>query len=156
MECYLHPREHREALASLRVSPVMPTSREEELVAILEAFAAAHHTQDVEAVLALVTDDVVYREGPAPFAAVSEGKQHLQSILLELFPSFRIERIWDYKVEGNVLTFQARYSADHIRKHYGIEAFESNIEVTFEGDKIKSWNNTFSPDTIEKLWAALG
>ena len=136
-------------------SSVGASRREEELLAILEAFRAANNARDVEAVLAFFTEEIIMRMGPAPFTEVHRSKVQVRSFFLEMLPGLRVERTWNHRVAGNTLTFQARYSSDAIRKDLGVDALESTVEAAFEGDKIKSWNATFTPESIEKLWQAL-
>jgi hypothetical protein len=65
-------------------------------------------------------------------------------------------RSFDVDPLPNTVTFMVRCSSDAFRNHFGADTVEAAVEVAFEGDKIKYWNNTFNPETLEKFWTALG
>ncbi len=131
-------------------------SSEEELVAIVKAYSDALNDHDLEAAMACFTDDVVCKVGPPPAPPGSEfvtGKQQLRSVMRPQLPGFHVEA-WDYRASGDTVTFRFKYSNDLFRNE-GVESLEGTIEAVCEGDKIKLWTQTLSPQTMEKLGANL-
>ena len=129
---------------------------EVDLVSIAKALNAAYNAHELEAVMAFYTDDLVAKVGPALAPSGSEfiqGKEQLRSALVQQLPGFHVEA-WDYRVSGNTVTFAFEYSADFFR-NMGVDSLGGTIEADFEGDKIKSWAVTFSPETRQKLTARL-
>ena len=129
---------------------------EEELLAITKAFRAAWNARDLEAIMAFFTDDVVFAIGPAPLPPGSEiatGKRQVRSNIRLQLSGFHVET-WDYRVSGNRVSWRFEYSNDFFRNQ-GVDSLEGTHEAAIEGDKIKLWIVTFSPETRKKLEVAL-
>ncbi len=126
---------------------------EEELVALTRAFGAAWNAHEIDKVLAFLTDDIVFQMGPSPFTELATGKQQVRSFLVGVLRGFRVES-WNYQASENRVTQMFKHSTDYF-KSMGIDEVEGRAEAVFRGDKIESFIGTLSPQTVEKLWAAL-
>lgn len=134
----------------------MASPREEDLLNITKAYIDAWNARDLEAIMAFFTEDAVLRVGPPPAPPGSEfgvGKQQIRSAVRPQLSGFHVDA-QNYRVSGNTVTFMAQVSAD-IFRHMGVDLIEGAVEAIFEGDKIRSWTITLSPETMEKLWASL-
>ena len=68
-------------------------------------------------------------------------------------PGFHAEA-WDYRVSGNRVSWMGKWACD-LFQNMGVDEAEATTEAVFEGDKIKTYTVTFSPETIEKFGANL-
>ncbi len=134
---------------------------EAEIAATVEAFCAAWNTHDIEAIMSFFTDDAVVRVTNTPgsnrgesFSVTGAGQQQIRDMVKGFIPGYRLE-YWDLRVSGNRAILQYRNSADIFRK-MGLDFVEGTAELVFEGEKIKIFNSTHSPQTMQKMWDALG
>jgi hypothetical protein len=112
--------------------------------------AAATNTQDLDAALALFTDDaVVTSVSPEPFT----GKAEIQGWLEEMFSdNFHLEADV-VEVNDNVVIESDTMTMDSM-SFYGIEPLTGTSEITVEGGKIKALNFSFSDETLADLQVA--
>src|SRR4051794_2642457 len=129
---------------------------EEALIVLAKAWNTAWNTRDLETVMAFYADDVVAKVGSSLTLGYSDltfNKQQIQSLVGKQLQGFHMDT-WDYRVSGDRVMTRFEYSCDFFREE-GVEALEGEQEIIFEGDKIKFWNVTHSPETIQKLWRVM-
>ncbi len=129
----------------------------QDAVSIINAFDAKWNAHDEEAILDCFTDDVVIRLSPPPpppLREVSTGKQQARDFVRVLLPGFHVNSK-DHKVVGDTVTWQATVSADGFRQ-MGADPATATCEAILQGGKIKSFNPTFSSETVSKMRAAMG
>lgn len=80
------------------------TSNSNEMLRVMKAIIAAWHKQDVEGVLAQLTDDIVWHNSSG-YAPAIAGKAAMRSVLQTMAPVIQTSawRMFDFAVSGNCL-----------------------------------------------------
>lgn len=118
------------------------TNQSADMLRVMKAIITAWHTQDVEGVLAHLTEDVVWHNSSG-YAPAANGKAAMRSVLQTMAPLIEKSawRMFDYAVSGNCLFTEGvdefwTKSGAHVAIPYaGI--FE------FRGSQICDWREYF-------------
>ena len=125
-------------------------------VAVVDAFHAAQKN-NVEAGLALLTDDAVVRVVPAPPNTPDgtwTGKEQLRQYMeFSVMQDTTIERIGSALVESDKVTITVMVLVNDFRE-WGIGAVEHTVEAVVQGGKIKSYTTTMAPSERGRVGAA--
>lgn len=95
---------------------------------VVEAFAAARNSQDVEAMLAVFADDAVVTDRSGKTYA---GKADIRSFLLLRNSRFRATTLALHRVANNRVSWTERVTTQ-------VSTFEFTVEAVVEGGKIKA------------------
>ncbi len=126
--------------------------------AVLSAFekVAFGNAQDIDAALALMTDDAVLRVIPPPpgTTGVWTGKAEIrQGLQYNKANGVMRENIGTPQVEGNKLTTKSMVTNNFFTL-WGVAPVEHSTEIIVEGGKIKSYTSTMSPSEQGRVVAA--
>jgi hypothetical protein len=136
--------------------PMALYAQETDPESIVRAAGDALVAGDVDAALANLTDDVVVTIIPPPegTTGVLTGKEETRAWYEQLVAwNFEAE-FSNFQVVGNKATWTTKACADPFRA-LGICPLEYHAEAVFEGGKIKSYTDTMTPESLEKLQAAM-
>jgi hypothetical protein len=123
---------------------------------IIRAIHQAMEGKDVEAALALMTDEIVVKIVPPPpgTSGVWSGKEEVRGWLEGTIAQNFASELSNFQVEGNRATWTAMVSLDDWRA-LGIEALEHHSEGVFENGKLKYFTTTMTQGALDRLMAAL-
>jgi ketosteroid isomerase-like protein len=120
--------------------------------ALLEALMA----KDVDAAMALVADDAVVTVIPPPTgtSGVFTGKEEIRTWYEQLVAwNFRAE-FSNFQVDGDTATWTTTAWADPFEP-LGILPLEYHAEGVFQDDKVVSYTDTMTEESVTKLTAAM-
>lgn len=113
-------------------------------------------TQDIDAALALMTDDAVLRVVPPPAGTpgVWIGKAEIrQALQFNKEQNVKRENVGSPRVEGNKVTITAMVTNNYLVM-LGVAPVEHTTEAEVEGGKIKSYTSTMAPSERGRVAAA--
>lgn len=126
------------------------------LIAQVQTIDAQWNTHDLEAALATFTDDAVVTLVPPPPGQrpVSRGKAEIREFLAANMAGFHVDSR-DYEVTGpDSLRWIGVISNDLFRQ-LGLDGLETVTEATFQGDKLRAFTVTFTPQALAQIGAAM-
>lgn len=118
---------------------------------ISQEMVAAINAKDLETALSIYADDaVVTSVSPEPFTGKDEIRGWLEGMFADNFQILEEEIV---EVNDNVIILKDIMSMDSMT-FYGIDTLTGTSEVTMEGGKIKTFNFSWSDETVADLQAA--
>ncbi len=123
---------------------------------VVRATFAAFNLGNVDAVMALVADDVVLRQGPLPdgsFKTETRRQAVRASVQRAVAEQIQFE-VSDFQVDGDQVRFTNRWTSDALRAR-GVDVLIASSEVVLRGGKIASSTDTLTSESVAKLRAAL-
>lgn len=127
--------------------------------AVIAAYIAAVNADDLEAILALYSDDAVHMALPTPdgTAGICRGKEQFRLFYEQGVANRDRIEVEDgtLVVVGDQITFSARLASDPWRK-LGIESLESTAEAVVVDGQITSHVVMLSPGSARELLTVLG
>jgi hypothetical protein len=126
-----------------------------DLATLISAFDARWNRHDEDGVLSFFTEDAIITTTPPPPGepGTYTGKQEIRDFVHNLLPGFHVDSR-NHQVEGNEVRWESTLVADIFRQ-MGVDRAEVITEAAFRGDKIESFRVAFSPQTVEKMRAAM-
>ena len=116
---------------------------------------ATWNSHDVDRVMDLYADDAVFIVTPAPpgFPPVSRGKEEIRRLVEALIPGFNA-RSYNFRNAGESETWESTLDADFFTQA-GIGPATCTTKAVIQDGKVKTFDVTFSPETVAKLEAVL-
>jgi predicted ester cyclase len=126
-----------------------------DLATLISAFDARWNRHDEEGVLGFFTEDAIVTTTPPPPGETGTytGKNEIRGFVRNLLPGFHVDSR-NHRVAGNEVRWESTLVADIFRR-MGVDQAEVTTEAAFRGDKIESFRVAFSPQTVEKMRAAM-
>jgi hypothetical protein len=119
-------------------------------ITVIQDFDAAWNAHDLDRALSFFTDDAVVRLVPAPPGEGEyAGKAQIREWAQGLMTGFQVASS-DHQLSGDRITWRFRVSSDAFRS-MGIDPVEGTSEATLQGDRLRSFTVTFSPETVSKM-----
>ena len=146
-------------LGMLHQLGVIPTRQHQagtsDLATLISAFDAQWNRHDEDGVLGFFTEDAIVTTTPPPPGepGTYTGKEEIRGFVRNLLPGFHVDSR-NHRVEGNEVRWESTLVADIFRQ-MGVDQAETTAEAAFRGDKIESFRVAFSPQTVEKMRAAM-
>jgi SnoaL-like domain len=145
------------ALIGLLVGAAEVSARAGDPAAAARAYIAALNAGNVEAALGLFADDATYTISPPSVVtgqAVIVGRDGLRPFLTTLVAEHvSIREGGTARVAGERATGVLTVSNDAQRR-LGLAALEAEYELVLQGDKIKAFTFTYTPDSVARVHAA--
>jgi hypothetical protein len=129
--------------------PVLASAEGTDPASVVAAFDAALNAGDVEATLALFSDDAVVRTQTATHTGKEQVRRLFQELVADRFQFESSNR----RVLGDTETHAAKVSRDEWRR-LGIVPLDASAEVVVQEGKIRSFTVTYSAESLARLQAA--
>ncbi len=123
---------------------------------VVGALFAAFNLGNVDAVMALLTDDVVRRMGPQPGGGfvVLTGAQAVRASQERAVAARTHFELSDIQVAGDRVRYTIRVTSDELRAG-GVDFLTATSEASLVGGKIASVTDTLTPESVAKIRASL-
>ena len=132
-------------------------AQETDPVKVLNTLADSLNAGDVDTAMTLYTPDAVLHIVPPPagLPGTYTGLKEIRGWLEVLVGmNFKIEGVEILKVEGDKVKIKVITSSD-LARGFNMAFMEFNEEHTIQDGKIKGYTTAFTPETMEKLQAAM-
>lgn len=122
--------------------------------AVVKALEAAANNHDLEAAVALFTDDAVIQIRPEAAGGTYTGKQQIRQWFEGLYATnFRITVNID-NVQGDTVTTRSTISSDALRG-LGLVSLEGIEQYTVQNGKLTALTFTYTDESLARLQAAI-
>jgi hypothetical protein len=138
---------------SMLVLPATLKAQAADPQSVVKALETAVNAHDMEARLALFTDDAVIQIRPEAFGGTYTGKQQIRKWFEELDAGHFSIAINILNVQGDTVTTRTTIAYDFFRQ-LGLASVDGTEQYTIQNGKIAEFTFTYTDESIAKIQAA--
>lgn len=137
--------------------PAALYAQETDPISVVEAWQDAMNAGDADAALAWLADDAFITLVPPPMEGhdgVFRGKEEIRTWWEGLYAANGASSLSNCQVDGETITCILNYTDDGLQG-IGVDSIDNEFVVIVRGGKIQTYTATTTPESLEKLQAAM-
>src|SRR5262245_38476553 len=141
-------------LTSILALPATLNAQPADPQAVVKALETAVNTHDMEARVALFSEDAVIQIRPEAFGGTYRGKQQIRKWFEELEAAHFTITINILSVQGDTVTTRSTIASDFFRQ-LGLASVDGTEQYTVQNGKITGFTFTYRDESLAKIQAAI-